>query len=160
MLGQTTKLGPMSKVMSLMPGMGAMKDMVNDVDAAKDMQQLMGVIDSMTPEEKRNPKGMIDHGRRRRIAAGAGVEPHQVNELVKQFEPIAGMMKKMATVGVKDRFKMMKEMTQGMDPSGGIKKQKLKGGKRLSKKEKEKIKRQRAKEFRRKKREKKRGTDG
>ena len=54
----------------------------------------------MTPEERRNPSRVIDQSRRRRISAGAGVEPHEVNEIVKQFDGIADMMKRMATMGI------------------------------------------------------------
>ena len=46
----------------------------------------------MTSEERRNPSKVIDQSRRRRIAAGAGVEPAEVNALVKQFEPMAAIM--------------------------------------------------------------------
>ena len=83
MLGQTKKLGPINKIMSMMPGMGGMADMLGEVDTEQDVRRFVGIIDSMTPDERRNPSRLIDHSRRRRIAAGAGVEPHEVNELVK-----------------------------------------------------------------------------
>ena len=70
----------------------ASTEMMGDVDPEQDMKRLFGIIDSMTPEERRNPTKMIDQSRRRRIAAGAGVEPHEVNELVKQFDAMAQMM--------------------------------------------------------------------
>ena len=56
------------------------------------MKRLFGIIDSMTPAERRTPSKTIDQSRRRRIAAGAGVEPHEVNDLVKQFDAMAQMM--------------------------------------------------------------------
>ena len=155
MIGQTKKLGPMSKVMGLIPGMGAMKDMIGDVDAEQDMHRLVGIIDSMTPEERRNPRKTIDQSRRRRIAAGAGVQPHQVNELVKQFEPVADMMKKMSTMGMRDRWRTMKGLTEGgmLDPGARLNKQKQGTGKRLTPKERAKLKKTREKELRRKRRE-------
>ena len=61
--------GLMTKMMGLMPGMGEISEMMNDDDAEGDMKRLLGIIDSMTPEERRNPK-MIDPSRRNRIAAG------------------------------------------------------------------------------------------
>ncbi|OHB67183.1 MAG: signal recognition particle protein, partial [Planctomycetes bacterium RBG_13_63_9] len=64
MLGQTKKLGPLNKVMGMIPGMSAMSDMIGDVDAEKDMRRLVGVIDSMTPDERRNPSRVIDQSRR------------------------------------------------------------------------------------------------
>ena len=104
MLGQTKKLGPINKIMGMIPGMSAMSDMLGDVDAEKDMRRLVGIIDSMTPDERRNPSKVIDQSRRRRIAAGAGVEPHEVNELVKQFDGMADMMKRMSGMGIRDRM--------------------------------------------------------
>ena len=155
MLGQTKKLGPMNKIMGMIPGMSGMADMMGEVDAEKDIQRLVGVIDSMTPEERRNPKGVIDQSRRRRIAAGAGVQPHEVNELVKQFEPVADMMKRMSGMGVRDRMKTMQQLTQGgmLDPAGRLAKQKKGTGKRLTPKERAKQRKLRDRELRRKKRD-------
>jgi len=155
MLGQTKKLGPLNKVMGMIPGMGGMADMVGDLDAEKDVRRLVGVIDSMTPEERRNPKGVIDQSRRRRIAAGAGVQPHEVNELVKQFEPVADMMKKMSAMGMRDRMKTVQQLSQGgmLDPGGRLAKQKKGTGKRLTPQERVRQRKLREKELRRRKRE-------
>jgi len=155
MLGQTKKLGPLNKVMSLLPGMGAMKEMMGDVDAEADMKRLVGIIDSMTPEERRNPSRIIDQSRRRRIAAGAGVEPHQVNELVKQFDGIADIMKRMSGMGMRERMRTMKELTEGgmLDPGGRLTKKKQGTGKRLTPKERAKMRKLREKELRRRRRE-------
>lgn len=156
LLGQTSKLGPMNKVMSLIPGMGQLTDMVGDVDAEEGMKRLRGIIDSMTPEERRNPSRMIDQSRRRRIASGAGVQPHEVNELVKQFDGIADIMKKMSSMGMRDRMKTMQQMTQSgmLNPGGRIAKQKKGTGKRLTSQERAKQKKLREREARRRKREK------
>ena len=88
--------------------------MMGDVDAEKDMKRLVGIIDSMTPDERRNPTKIIDQSRRRRIAAGAGVEPHEVNELVKQFDGMAQMMTSLAGKGMGERMKMVRELQAGM----------------------------------------------
>jgi len=159
MLGQTKKLGPFSTIMSKLPGMGGIKDMMGDVDAEKDMKQLVGIIDSMTPDERRNPSKTVDQSRRRRIADGAGVEPHRVNELVKQFDGMADMMKKLSTMGMRDRMRAVKEMTEGgmLDPGGRIARKKQSTGKRLTKADRAKQKKLRQKERRRLKREAKRG---
>lgn len=158
MLGQTKKLGPMNKIMGLIPGMGKLTEMVGDADVDQDMHRLMGIIDSMTPEERRDPSRVIDQSRRRRIAAGAGVEPHEVNELVKQFEPMRDMMKQMSGMGILGRMKKMKELAAGgmFDPSGRLRKEKKGTGKRLSTQEKAKLRKQREKEARRRKHEAKR----
>jgi signal recognition particle subunit SRP54 len=154
-LKQIKKLGPMQKVLSMLPGMGQMKDLMGDLDAEGDMRRLGGIIDSMTPDEKRNPK-LIDQSRRRRIAAGSGVEPHEVNELVKQYDGMADIMKKMAGLGMRDRMKAVQQLSQSAaaNPMGrlGVKKQGT--GKRLSAKEREKLKKEREKELRRLKRAK------
>ena len=152
MLGQTKKLGPLNKIMKMIPGMGAFGDMIGEADAEKSMKSLGGIIDSMTPEERRNPKKTIDQSRRRRIAAGAGVEPHEVNELVKQFDTMADLMRKMSQMKMSDRLRMMKEMGKGgaFAPGGSISVKKGSTGKRLSTKEKAKLKKEREKEKRRK----------
>ncbi len=141
--------------------MSAMSDMLGDVDAEEQMRGLLGIIDSMTPDERRNPSKVIDQSRRRRIAAGAGVEPHQVNELVKQFDGIADMMKKMSSMGMRDRMRAMQELTQGgmMDPSGKIAKQKGGTGKRLTPQERAKLRKEREREIRRKRRDERRKKD-
>ncbi len=159
MLGQTKKLGPLNKIMSLLPGMGGMQEMLKDVDADADMKRLGGIVDSMTAAERRNPSRVIDQSRRRRIAAGAGVEPHEVNELVKQFDGMASIMKGMAGLGMRDRFKKMQELQQGlMNPNGALHKPKLGTGKRLNSEERAKLRKQREKEARRRKRESKRSS--
>ncbi len=154
MLGQTRKLGPLNKVMSMLPGMGGMQEMLDGTDAEGDMQRLGGIIDSMTPAERRNPSRLIDQSRRRRIAAGAGVEPHEVNELVKQFDGMAAIMKQIAGMGMRDRFKKINELKQGLtNPNAQIQRAKVGTGKRLSSDERAKLRKQREKEARRRKRE-------
>jgi signal recognition particle subunit SRP54 len=119
------------------------------------MKRLLGIVDSMTAEEKRNPTKVIDQSRRRRIAAGAGVEPHEVNELVKQFDAMSQVMTAMAGKGMRERMKMVSQLQNSMaaNPDGQLARKKLGGGKRLSNEEKAKLKKQRDKEMRRRKRE-------
>jgi signal recognition particle subunit SRP54 len=157
MLGQTKKLGPLNKIMGMIPGMGGMAQAMGDVDAEADMRQLVGIIDSMTPDERANPSKVIDQSRRRRIAAGAGVEAHQVNELVKQFDGIADMMKRMSSMGIRDKMKTMQQLTSGgmLNPGSKLSKMKVGTGKRLSSQEKAQLKKLRDRELRRKKREEK-----
>jgi len=135
--------------------MSAMSDMMGDVDAEEQMRGLVGIIDSMTPEARRNPSKVIDQSRRRRIAAGAGVEPHQVNELVKQFDGIADVMKKMSGMGIRDRMRMTQELAKGgmLNPGGMLTKPKGSTGKRLTPQERVKLRKEREREMRRKKRE-------
>jgi signal recognition particle subunit SRP54 len=157
-MAQMKRLGPMQKLMGLIPGMGKLTEAMGDVDPEEDLKRLFGIIDSMTPEERRTPSKTIDQSRRRRIAAGAGVQPHEVNDLVKQFDAMAQMMTAMAGKGMKDRMKMVRELQSGMMSNpGGLSKQKGSTGKRLSSAERAKLKKQREKEERRRKREQKRG---
>jgi signal recognition particle subunit SRP54 len=155
-LTQLAKPGLMRKMMGLLPGMGELNKMLGEVDAEKDMKRLFGIIDSMTPAERRNPQ-TIDASRRRRIADGSGTQHSEVNDLIKQFDGMASMMKTMSGKGMQDRMKMVQELQQGglFDPGGRISKQKGSTGKRLSAKEKQQQRKLREKELRRRKREKK-----
>jgi signal recognition particle subunit SRP54 len=153
-LSQIGKLGPMSKVLGMIPGMSQLTAGLDDLDPEQDMKRLFGIIDSMTPDERRKPK-LIDQSRRRRIASGAGVEPHEVNELVKQFDAMAQIMTQVAGKGMRERMKVLQQVQSSMAGNGQLGRQKKGTGKRLSPKEKAKLKRQREKELRRLKREKK-----
>ncbi len=149
------RLGPLGKVMGFIPGMGQVKEMLENEDLEGSMGRLFGIIDSMTADERRNPNRVIDQSRRRRIAAGAGVEPHEVNDLVKQFDGMKSVMTSMAGKGMGDRMKMMRDLQKGglMNPGSQLVKPKQSTGKRLTPDEKRKIKKQRDKDLRRKKRE-------
>jgi len=155
-LQQIAQPGLMQKMMGMLPGMGAMKDMLDQADSDKEMRRMMGIIDSMTPDEKTNPK-LIDQSRRQRIAAGAGVQPQEVNALLKQFEPMADIMKKMGGASMQERMGMVQELQKGamMNPAGQLTKQKQGTGKRLSPKEKAKKKKEREKLLKKKKKQKK-----
>ncbi|MBA4104553.1 MAG: signal recognition particle protein [Pirellula sp.] len=153
-MSQISRLGPLQKVMGMIPGMGSLMKHLDDVDAEQGMKRMLGIVDSMTADEKRNPTKVIDQGRRRRIAAGSGVEPHEVNELVKQFSAMSQVMTAMAGKGVKDRMKMVRELQSGAmsNPAGQLSRQKQSSGKRLSPQEKAKLKKQREKEMRKRRR--------
>ncbi len=156
-LKQVTRLGPLQKVMKMIPGMGGLMDgMPDGEDPEQEMKRLFGMIDSMTPAEKRDPK-IIDQSRRKRIAAGSGVEPHQVNELVKMFEPMAQMMKGMAGKGMGERMKAMQQLQQQMasNPNGQLSRKKQGTGKRLTAKEKANARKLREKKLKQLKRQKK-----
>ena len=125
-MGQIKKLGSMQSIMKLIPGMGAMADMDPDANPEQDLKRIEGMIDSMTHKERMNPD-VIDHGRRNRIAKGSGNDPADVNKLLKDFSKMADTMQKMAGLGMKDRMRMMQEMTSegGMlDPNANPRKEK------------------------------------
>ncbi|MCA9145991.1 MAG: signal recognition particle protein [Planctomycetaceae bacterium] len=149
-----SKPGLMQKMLGLMPGMGDLAKMMGDVDAEADSRRLIGIINSMTRVERRNPK-VIDPSRRNRIAAGAGVQATEVNQLVKQYDMMAPIMKSMAGKGMAGRMQAIRELQQSgaLNPGGGMMKPKGNTGKRLSPKEKAKLKKQRDREMRRAKRQ-------
>ncbi|HJT35122.1 MAG TPA: signal recognition particle protein [Pirellulales bacterium] len=157
MITQTRRMGPLNKLMGLIPGMGGMKEMMGDIDAEGDMNRLCGIIDSMTPDERRNPSRTIDASRRRRIAAGAGVDPAEISQLVKQFDGIADVMKRISGMGMRDRMREVQQLQKKgvFDPGGMLAKQKKGTGKRLTSDERNKLRKQREKEARKRMRAKK-----
>jgi signal recognition particle subunit SRP54 len=154
MLLQTRRLGPMGKVLGMIPGMGGIKQMLDGADLDRDMDRLFGIINAMTPDERRSPARVIDQSRRRRIARGAGVEPQEVNDLVKQFDSMASMMKGMSGLGVRDRMKQLQQLQSGIaNPNARMGKPKGDTGKRLTADERKKQKKQREKDARRRRRQ-------
>jgi hypothetical protein len=137
--------GLMQKMLSLLPGMGQLRELMGSEDSTKEIRRMVGVIDSMTPNERRNPK-IIDPSRRRRIASGAGVPPQLVGDLIKQFDTLKPMMTGMASSSGSERMQMMEELREQMlDPARNGPKTKKGTGTRLTAKEREKRKKQREK---------------
>ncbi len=98
-LKQMEKIGGMSGMLGLLPGVGKVK---KQLDAAnlddKILKRQRAIISSMTPKERRNPK-ILDGKRKRRIAAGSGTKPEDVNKLIKMHRQMADMMKTMGKRG-------------------------------------------------------------
>ena len=93
-LEQMNKMGGISSILNMLPGVGSkMKDVESMIDE-KAMDRTKSIILSMTPQERSNP-GILNLSRKNRIARGAGVEVAEVNRLVKQFEQSKKMMKQM-----------------------------------------------------------------
>lgn len=113
---QMKQMGGLSSLMEKMPGQIAAK--AKDVDlnrAEKEMVKKQGIIHSMTLQERTKPD-IIKATRKRRIAAGAGVQVHDVNRLLNEFSQMQDMMKKMRGGGL---MKMMKKLG-GMKGMGGF----------------------------------------
>ncbi len=94
-MSQMRKMGGITSILGMMPGMGGGK--MPDIDEAaaeKNLARTEAIIYSMTPKERQNPS-MLNPSRKRRIAQGAGVDIAEVNRLVKQFEQMKKMMKQM-----------------------------------------------------------------
>ncbi|HEU5141913.1 MAG TPA: signal recognition particle protein [Solirubrobacterales bacterium] len=93
---QVRKMGPLSGLIGMIPGMGAMKQLKNaDVDEGQ-LDRVEAIILSMTPLERANPS-IIKGSRRKRIANGSGTEVRQVNQLIKQFDQMRKMMRQMVS---------------------------------------------------------------
>jgi len=97
-LRMVRKMGPLSSVVSMLPGMGAVKEADLDTDA---VTRVIAIIDSMTPKERNRPQ-VLNGSRKKRIARGAGRSVPEINRLLKQFAQLKRMMKSMqATKGRK-----------------------------------------------------------
>ena len=94
----------MKDMIGKMPGMSDMIPEGEDPEVA--LKRVEGMIHSMTKRERTDPD-VIDAGRRRRIAAGSGTEPQEVSQFLKQFDMIRDLMKKMMSMSVWDRLKMV-----------------------------------------------------
>jgi signal recognition particle subunit SRP54 len=115
-LQQMKQMGGLSSLMDKLPTQMAAKASEADMTRAeRDIRRKEGIIQSMTPLERRKPE-LLKATRKRRIAAGAGVQVKEVNRLLNEFEQMQGMMKKMKGGGL---MKMMKKMG-GMKGMGGM----------------------------------------
>ncbi len=96
-LAQVEKMGGMGGMMSMMPGMRQAKKQIDAMGGVDDkmLKRQRAIISSMTPKERRNPK-ILDGKRKRRIAAGSGTKPEDVNKVLKQHRDMADMMKMMS----------------------------------------------------------------
>ncbi len=91
------KMGSLSKIMGMLPGMGQFRDQLENFDE-REIDRIQAVIQSMTPAERANPK-LIDGSRRARIARGSGRQVSDVNTLVDRFFEARKMMMAMAKGG-------------------------------------------------------------
>ena len=91
---QIKKLGPIGKLMEMIPGFNKMAAGVDLSGADKDLGRIEAIIRSMTAEERRNPK-IIKASRKRRIAAGSGTKVQEINQLLRQFQEMQKMMKQL-----------------------------------------------------------------
>lgn len=107
---QMKKLGGLSSLVDKLPGVGQI-DARLLAQGEKQMRRIEGIINAMTPQERRNPS-ILKASRKRRIAAGAGVTVQEVNRLLNQFEQAQKMMKSLG----KGRLAKMMRSTKGMPP--------------------------------------------
>ena len=151
---QMKKMGSVKDLMGKLPGLNQMSVDLDGIDADGEVKRIQGIIDGMTQEERKNPH-MIDISRRRRISAGAGVDPSDVSGLVKQFDAMAALVKQMSQMTMLDKIRAMTGLGKAgaFNPGAKLFASKQGTGKRLSPKEREKAKKEREKEERKKRRE-------
>jgi signal recognition particle subunit SRP54 len=118
---QVKKLGPMGKVMGMIPGMSEMSKNMNmgEGEVEKQMGRMRAIYDSMNKKERKNPD-VLDGPRRRRIATGAGVDVNEVGQFMKQFTMTRDMMRAVGGMGMMGRLKMMKALASGQLNSLGM----------------------------------------
>ncbi|MCA9089043.1 MAG: signal recognition particle protein [Planctomycetaceae bacterium] len=125
---QIQKMGSMKSLLKLIPGMGQLAgalDAMDGMDPDKDVKRIKAMIQSMTLDERQNPD-RIDRSRRNRIARGSGTDPAELNDLLKQFKGMAGMMKEMAGMGMMERMRAAQGMQSTMmNPGAQFQKEKL-----------------------------------
>jgi signal recognition particle subunit SRP54 len=113
---QMRKMGGMGALMDKMPAqMASMAAKVNNEDADKSLRRIEGIINSMTPLERKKPE-LIKATRKKRIAAGSGVQVQEVNRLLKQFEETQKMMKMFSKGGMAKMMRGMGGMLGGKFP--------------------------------------------
>ena len=94
------KLGSLEGLLKLIPGMGALRQKMGGLVPEKEMARTEAIINSMTRKERKSP-GLINPSRKQRIALGSGTTVADVNKLLKQFDTMRSMMKKMSGAGGK-----------------------------------------------------------
>jgi len=115
---QMKKLGSMKSIMGMIPGMSGIAKQLEDVDLenSDEVRMIKAMVSSMTPKERENPD-LLNNTRKRRIAAGAGLEQHQVNRVLKQFKNAAKMAKKFSG---KNGMKQIQDIMRQMQGGGGF----------------------------------------
>lgn len=100
------KMGPLSQVLKMLPGMGQQLKDISDDDTDKQLIRVEAIINSMTIKERRRPR-LINASRKRRISKGSGTTVQEINQLLKQFRQMKRMMKQLSKGGLPaglDRF--------------------------------------------------------
>jgi signal recognition particle subunit SRP54 len=121
---QMANMGGMQGMIDKLPGMSGMADKIKDKVNDKEMARMIGIINSMTPKERSFPD-IIKGSRKRRIAAGCGMQVQDVNRLMKQQMQMKKMMKKMSKGGMAKMMRAMKGgggggLPPGMGGPGGM----------------------------------------
>ena len=115
-MSQLKNMGSMEEILSMMPGMGSLKNVKIDEKA---MARTGAIILSMTPYERENPS-CLNSSRKRRIAAGAGVKVEEINKLLKSFDAMNNMIKQFSGPGAAKKMKRLQRMGGGFPGMPGF----------------------------------------
>lgn len=119
-LQQIQNMGGIGGLMGKLPGMGQVKEQMASGVAEKEFKRLEAIINSMTVQERAHPT-LLKGSRKRRIAAGSGTQVQDVNKLLKQFEQMQKMMKKVSKGGMKNLMRgMAGKLPPGLGGMGGL----------------------------------------
>lgn len=105
-MGMIKRMGSISSLTSMIPGLGKIAKNIDSDAAERDMKRIEAIILSMTPTERRNP-GIINGSRRKRISRGSGTTVEEVNRLLKQFAEMKKMMGNLSRMGLGGLMKGM-----------------------------------------------------
>ena len=108
------KLGSMSSIVSMIPGLGNMASALKNVDLenSSEIKNIKAMVNSMTPKERENPD-LLNGSRRKRIAQGCGLEVSDINRIIKQFDIAAKMAKRFSSKGgMQELMSMMGQARQ------------------------------------------------
>ena len=97
-LKKIRKMGPITQLLDMVPGMSRFRDQIDQQDMEKRISRVEAIINSMTMKERQNPK-ILNASRRKRIATGSGVQVRDVNEVLKQFQDMQKLMSQMGKGG-------------------------------------------------------------
>jgi signal recognition particle subunit SRP54 len=119
-LKQIAKMGSLSGILGMLPGVGKIKKQLEDANLETTMfKRHAAIIGSMTVAERRNPD-LLKASRKKRVAAGSGTSVQEVNKLLKQFEEMSTMMKRMNKMGGQAAvMRQMQAAMGGQGPKGG-----------------------------------------
>ena len=109
---QLRGMGPLEGMLDMVPGAGALKGQLAGADTEKEMRKMEAIILSMTPRERSRPE-LIDGARKRRIARGSGVQPADVNRLLKARDAMQKLAKQFGSVNRKGRLAGLPRIGQG-----------------------------------------------
>ncbi|GBQ87570.1 signal recognition particle protein [Asaia krungthepensis] len=117
-LRQIGKMGSISGILGMLPGMGKLKDKLGDQDLDTSIfKRHQAIISSMTKDERKTPS-IIKASRKKRIAAGSGTTVQEVNKLLKQFDDMSTIMKRISKMGLGGMKQMLSGLMSGGAPGG------------------------------------------